>query len=417
MQSEIFLVEELETMFAHEAANYDKKVRNQFEIAKYNPTYYDTLLTGKVFWAYVYILHDRIKSLEPKDAVRFLSLSIAQFQSHSPGHRWEAFLHKYYYAYFAPEIIEFNEEKINVKAVRNLWDTYKDHFSFFKKETEKALDELKASAFGIPPPNYQNSKASTDNFVEFINSITSFNRIYTAPLDNEMLIMSCFFNTKTEILDNLIKLNKDERYAYLNKLDHQVKTVFEFKHLPEGKINFWLKKYNLQTVNQIKFSKGELEEILSVPPMDINDRYTEEEEKERFTIQTDFLAYFAKCYKDQLLEFLSEQIKLRNTNPIVLTKSTQIPSGASLPKLKTNLTVPQLAYLFKLLNDLNPNIFDLNDKTDLSDFIANNFITKATQKNGISSKSVYNLFSDVDKSTANFWAEKLPKMLQDARKI
>ena len=86
-------------------------------------------------------------------------------------------------------------------------------------------------------------------------------------------------------------------------------------------------------------------------------------------------------------------------------------------KLKVNITVPQLTFLFKMLNDLNPAIFDIAAKTELSNFIADNFITKAPEKDGIKSGSVYNLLTDTDKKTAIFWSEKLVKMLQEARQV
>ena len=131
-----------------------------------------------------------------------------------------------------------------------------------------------------------------------------------------------------------------------------------------------------------------------------------------FKIQKDFYMYYLEYYIDNCLVFIDEYLK-ESDQSISLNKSK-----ASLnPKLKTNLTVPQIAYLFKLLNDLNPEIFETDAKTDISNFIANSFITKATEKNGISHKSVYNLLSNVEKETANFWATRLQKMLQEARKV
>ena len=70
-----------------------------------------------------------------------------------------------------------------------------------------------------------------------------------------------------------------------------------------------------------------------------------------------------------------------------------------------------------MLNDVKPEIFDIEAKTELSNFIAANFITKATEKEGIKPKSVYNLFSDTDKKVANYWVDILKKMLEDARKV
>ena len=76
-----------------------------------------------------------------------------------------------------------------------------------------------------------------------------------------------------------------------------------------------------------------------------------------------------------------------------------------------------LIYLFKMLNDVKPEIFDIEAKTELSNFIAANFITKATEKEGIKPNSVYNLFSNTEKKVANYWVDILKKMLEDARKV
>ncbi len=67
-------------------------------------------------------------------------------------------------------------------------------------------------------------------------------------------------------------------------------------------------------------------------------------------------------------------------------------------KLQVNITVPQLVYLFKMLNDIKPQIFDIDTKTELSNFISANFVTKATKKDGISPDSAYNLLTDTDKN-------------------
>ena len=53
-----------------------------------------------------------------------------------------------------------------------------------------------------------------------------------------------------------------------------------------------------------------------------------------------------------------------------------------------------------MLNDVKPEIFDIEAKTELSNFIAANFITKATEKEGIKPKSVYNLLGRYFKENA-----------------
>lgn len=85
-------------------------------------------------------------------------------------------------------------------------------------------------------------------------------------------------------------------------------------------------------------------------------------------------------------------------------------------KLKVNLSVPQLAYLLKMLNEVKPNVFDVKSKTELFDSFSQNYLTKGT-KEGISSKSISNRYNDPDKKTVDFWIDILKKMLESSRKI
>ncbi len=86
-------------------------------------------------------------------------------------------------------------------------------------------------------------------------------------------------------------------------------------------------------------------------------------------------------------------------------------------RLKTNLNVPQLAYMFKLLMDAKPAIFNIKTNNELYKFIEANFSTIGKTDAGPTEVRLNNLYSNVDKSTANFWVERLKKMLEDARNI
>jgi hypothetical protein len=108
----------------------------------------------------------------------------------------------------------------------------------------------------------------------------------------------------------------------------------------------------------------------------------------------------------------SEKSKMKNVEP------NKIPTSIKQHKrIKVNLSVPQLAYLFKLLSDSKPDIFDIESKNELYQFISENFTTKAKDEKEISIKSLRNLFSDTDKKVADFWIEHLKKMLEQARKL
>jgi hypothetical protein len=83
-------------------------------------------------------------------------------------------------------------------------------------------------------------------------------------------------------------------------------------------------------------------------------------------------------------------------------------------KIKVTLSVPQLAYLFRLLYDGKPDIFKDLSPADLFRFVAANFSTKSAPE--ISPDSVSNHFYTIDRKTAEFWTNHLKKMLEQSRK-
>lgn len=86
-------------------------------------------------------------------------------------------------------------------------------------------------------------------------------------------------------------------------------------------------------------------------------------------------------------------------------------------KIKTNLSVPQLALLFKMIQELKPDIFDIKSEAELLRFISANFITKKSGEEGISTDKLRILFNQPDIKAADFWEKHLHTMLAQARKI
>lgn len=79
-------------------------------------------------------------------------------------------------------------------------------------------------------------------------------------------------------------------------------------------------------------------------------------------------------------------------------------SKVNLDKLKVNLSVPQLAFLFKMINDLKPSIFNLKSEAELHRFISANFQTKSSDpEKGISENKLRILFNSPDPKAAEFW--------------
>jgi len=80
------------------------------------------------------------------------------------------------------------------------------------------------------------------------------------------------------------------------------------------------------------------------------------------------------------------------------------------PKIKTNLSVKELSYLFKSLLDLKPDIFDVKTDSELKKFISNNFITPGSEQPSIN--SLNKLFNQPDPKTVEFWKKHFSTLLK-----
>ncbi len=102
---------------------------------------------------------------------------------------------------------------------------------------------------------------------------------------------------------------------------------------------------------------------------------------------------------------------MEELNPI-----TYIPEIEKL-RLKTNLSVPQLALLFKMLSDLKPGIFNINSEAELLRFISANFETKQSKEEGISTDKLRILFNQPDSKAADFWEKHCYTILAEIKKF
>jgi len=87
------------------------------------------------------------------------------------------------------------------------------------------------------------------------------------------------------------------------------------------------------------------------------------------------------------------------------------------PNLKTNLSVPQLSLLFKMINDLKPTILKTKSDAELFRFISANFQTKKSTERGISTQKLRNEFGNPDLKAIEFWEKHLHTMLDNLRKL
>ena len=93
------------------------------------------------------------------------------------------------------------------------------------------------------------------------------------------------------------------------------------------------------------------------------------------------------------------------------------PQFKSTPKLKTELSVPQLSLLFKMINDLKPQIFNTKSDAELFRFISANFQTKKSSEKGISTQKLRNEFNTPELKSIEFWEKHLHTMLSNIRNL
>jgi len=93
------------------------------------------------------------------------------------------------------------------------------------------------------------------------------------------------------------------------------------------------------------------------------------------------------------------------------------PSITNKPKLKTDLSVPQLSLLFKMVNDLKPKIFNTKSDAELFRFISANFQTKKSSEKGISTQKLRNEFNNPELKAIEFWEKHLHTLLSNIRKL
>jgi len=85
-----------------------------------------------------------------------------------------------------------------------------------------------------------------------------------------------------------------------------------------------------------------------------------------------------------------------------------VDNTASNSKIETNLSVSQLAYLFRLLYETG--YLKVRNQTDLLKFISNNFVTGNTTE--ISTRSLRSKYYNIDSTTRDSIKELLEKMLR-----
>jgi hypothetical protein len=182
---EIFIVEELENRLAIEAVEYKRKIDNLWETHKFDPTYFDSFISGPLLNEFSKSIYERIRPLNNQEINRYLSLSLQQFKTHTPPKRHKAFLLNYHNTYWYPNVMEYKENEYDAKYATHVWKHYNNHFQTFKDTFQKIYDDFRAGLVGtpdIPPPpiktkpsalsfKYINLSTGSENLTDLMNSL------------------------------------------------------------------------------------------------------------------------------------------------------------------------------------------------------------------------------------------------------
>jgi hypothetical protein len=212
---------------------------------------------------------------------------------------------------------------------------------------------------------------------------------------------------KREILENLILLNSEKKIAYLNRLKFGLEEKNGNPSPDTASLEKWYKIYNSPKESDSSFNnfKNPLFELLDRKPPTDDDFIDVNLDRNIRMVQNDFYRYYYDFYLKEALDFTNDQI-----NQLQISRMTnQIDSKEkTIKKLKTNLSVPELALLFKMLNELKPTIFEIESDAELHRFISDNFSTKKSPE--ISVQSLRNEFSKPDPNAKGFWEKHLYTM-------
>jgi len=251
----------------------------------------------------------------------------------------------------------------------------------------------------------------TKNKISF-NSFNNFLEIieYNYPVDMPThyyikRFQDYLIGLKREILDNVIFLNGDNKTAYLQKMLFDLELDAKHAHTTKKDIDFWLhlKDTTLEEVIKGKDNENQLISFITSRLVNFDDRNHPEFDPHKEQIQNDFYNYFYGKTIQDAIDFINEQFDI-----------SQKSDNLTTPKLKTNLSVPELATLFRELNKLKPGIFDTKSKAELHRFVANNFTSK--KQDNISEKGIRKNFNAPDGNAADFWIEKMYTLIDNLKK-
>ncbi len=432
MAYEIFLLQELEERIATKSGIYKREIEINFPSLQNDLEIFRHYINDELLYEYSTAIFNHIKYLDNQETYRTLSLTAHQFQTHSLENGRIQFLRHFHFHYLQHSFVEFNIESYDKGFAADVWELFLQYYHLYHQFAVNILEDFNAGLLGVHPSliteEVQRPKTiKLRDFKSFIhhlefpfpNSIPTFNFVYM--LQENMVFL------RKEVLDNLLNLDKDKRKPYLNMLKYDCEVKLKLACTTKEDLQVWLDFYHIASEEEIRYNTTDnvINRILR------RNTPTQEEEavkgfnKNTVIIQRLFYNYYYGYYINKAIIFLNNQIEelcpyiQHHVYDNQLTTHEYIPPFLPPPhlKLKTNLSVPQLALIFKLLMDLDPPVFDIDSNRELYTFMEANFLTKGKGDIGPTIAKLNNLNSFVDKSTTLFWRPILKKMSEMLRDL
>jgi hypothetical protein len=328
---EIFIVEELENRLAIEAVEYKRKIDNLWETHKFDPTYFDSFISGPLLNEFSKSIYERIRPLNNQEINRYLNLSLQQFKTHTPPKRHKAFLLNYHNTYWFPNVMEYKENEYDAKYATHVWKHYNNHFQTFKDTFQKIYDDFKASLSGTTET--AKPSISDDNFRIFINALEYNYPIENAPVSAYHQWKYNLSYLKKEVLNNLIHLDQDARKPYINRLKFELNEELQHSQTTREELDRLYDKYETneeQLLRNRSFVNPLHIAIYDEPPK-FEDTFEEGFNPDTENIQFTFYNFHYGEIIREAINFLNEQAfeygfgtKEETTPPPIKTKPSAL---------------------------------------------------------------------------------------------
>lgn len=328
---EIFIVEELENRLAIEAVEYKRKIDNLWETHKFDPTYFDSFISGPLLNEFSKSIYERIRPLNNQEINRYLNLSLQQFKTHTPPKRHKAFLLNYHNTYWYPNVMEYKENEYDAKYATHVWKHYNNHFQTFKDTFQKIYDDFKASLSGTTET--AKPSISDDNFRIFINALEYNYPIENAPVSAYHQWKYNLSYLKKEVLNNLIHLDQDARKPYINRLKFELNEELQHSQTTREELERLYDKYETseeQLLRNRSFDNPLHIAIYDEPPK-FKDTFEEGFNPDTENIQFTFYNFHYGEIIREAINFLNEQAfeygfgtKEETTPPPIKTKPSAL---------------------------------------------------------------------------------------------